>query len=115
MKEFRAFYYTNEAVYFNEKHPLMGKAKHEIMFGIYCEDDYGNDARTIGEMSFKWYELFGSLNAKLEVYDDAWKVLSYFSDLIQELAKHNNKNITPKHMMLILKELGFKDKTKRSI
>ncbi len=58
-----------------------------------------------------WKHLGGNYVPQLKVYDDAWLVLSSFDDLLHELGNHDNKNITPKGFINILKAYGFKDLT----
>lgn len=87
----------------------------EVNFGMYAADE---DGGTTGEMSVKWYDLGGGiLNdkpvPKLECFDDAWATLVMFSDVIAELGKVDNANITPDEFAEILKGCGFKDMTKR--
>ena len=81
----------------------------EVSFGLY-DDDGG----TSGEMSFRWYSLGWNkpLAPKLECFDDAFKVLGSFNDVIEQLASMDHtKSMTPQEFMEILKFHDFKDVT----
>lgn len=79
----------------------------QIMIGYYYPDGRG----TAGEFAVRWQELEGQQVPQLQVFDDAWKILPQFGDLIEALAKHNNKHVTPSEMCDILISLGIKDIT----
>lgn len=83
----------------------------DVTFGMYDDDE---DGGTTGEMSIKWYELNGKPVPKLECFDDAWKILVEFTDVITMLGMKDNQNITPDKVAEILISRGFKDMTKRS-
>ena len=78
----------------------------EVMFGMYARD-----GGTSGEMGMRWIELGNKKVPRLEVFDDAWDVLAMFTDLIQVLGEHDNKNITPQEFVDILKSCNFSDFT----
>ena len=77
-------------------------ATDEIYFGLYSPD-----GGTSGEMCMRWYQLGAENAPRLEAYDDAWSALATMPDLIAELAKRDNWNITPAAFCEILIELGF--------
>jgi hypothetical protein len=97
---FRGFVWSNKAWY---SHIV---ELDEVMFGM-----YSNGGGTTGEMAMRWYELNNKFVPKLEAFDDAWDALCQFNDVLQVLAIKNNKNITPKQFVEILKGCGFKDLT----
>lgn len=76
------------------------------MFGLYARND-----GTEGEMGMRWVNLQGKQVPQLQVFDDAWKVLAQFTDLIEALGEHDNENITPQEFVEILKRCGFADFT----
>jgi len=80
-----------------------------IDFGLYAIE-----GGTSGEMTMVWKELCGREVPRLKIYDDAWSALSLFPDLIQELGKRDNDNITPEEFVEILLSCGFKDLTKHN-
>ncbi len=86
----------------------------EIMFGLYPGD--GNEG-TSGEMAMKWFDLQEGhpFAPRLEVFDDSWKILASFKDVIAKLAQVDGQNITPKQFAKLLTESGFRDLTKRQL
>lgn len=101
----RKFYWNSKAYY-----AKVCGLEHEIVFGYYSDD-----GSCFGEMTMKWVDLESKLRSKLvpqlQVFDDAWKILYEFSDLLKTLAKYDNKKISEKQFVKILKEHGFKDDT----
>ena len=98
----RAFIWSSRAWYAES----IGK-NDEIMFGM-----YSREGGTTGEMGMRWRDLGGKKKVpRLEVFDDAWHVLSIFPDLIQALGEHDNKNIAPQEFVEILKSCSFSDFT----
>lgn len=82
----------------------------DVMFGIYPED--GTEG-TYGEMTMIWRRLGNNIVPQLHIFDDAWRVLASFTDLIKQLAVVDGQNITVEQFTNILKSCGFKDLTKR--
>lgn len=80
-----------------------------ISIGMYAEEG-GTD----GEFAITWCKLGGALVPKLEVFDDGWRVLSQFPQLLVELAALDNQNVTPERMAALLLRLGFADLTERT-
>lgn len=113
--EKRGFYFTNESWYFNEN--TLHEATAEIMFGIFAYQEDGSDGGCVAEIAMRWYDLQPNLGKphtpKLEIFNDSWKEFSKMGDLIERLAIHDSKCITPKDFINILLELGFKDITNR--
>ncbi|QRV11414.1 hypothetical protein JR311_19735 (plasmid) [Bacillus velezensis] len=102
----RGFYHLSESIYTevnlkNEEHV------DEVNFGLFDEEG-GTD----GEMSLHWYQSGNRSWAKLEVFDDSFKVLNQFIDVVQALK--DREGIKPKEFTKLLKELGFVDLTKRN-
>lgn len=95
--------------FFRPKDPLLHD---DIMFGMYAPDRGG----TSGEMVMRW-KTFGDGKQvpQLRVYDDAWKVLATFKDVLDELAKVDNKNITQEEFVYLLTKCGFEDFTSGEI
>jgi len=89
--------------------------KDEVMFGLYGEDS--DKGGTTGEMSIRWYNLGSRYDSKLipqlAVFDDAWANLATFKDVLDEMAKVNNQNITVRQFIDILVKCGFEDITER--
>lgn len=78
----------------------------DVSFGLYSKD-YG----TIGQMGVKWVNLNGKSCPRLECFNDAWGVLSSFSDLIEKLGQVNDMYIQEPEFIGILNSLGFEDIT----
>lgn len=104
----RGFYWSNKAYYAKS----IGLTGDQIMFGMYGED---GDSGTIGEMSMEWIVLDRRYVPQLHVFDDAWKVLASFSDLIYKLGEVDDQNISPEQFVNILKTCNFKDFTQYTI
>lgn len=60
-----------------------------------------------GEFIVVWVMLNNRLVPKLEAFDDSWRVLSCFSDLLDKLAEVDSENILPNEFIEILNSLGF--------
>jgi hypothetical protein len=98
----RGFYWSTKAWFAKDSD------EDEVMFGMY----YGREGGTDGEMAMRWIEIGKKAKVpRLEIFDDAWKTLSIFLDLITELAKYDNENIAPDKFVEILKSHNFKDLT----
>lgn len=82
------------------------RIKQTIQFGMYNPAD-----GTSGEMTMQWEMLNNKLVPQLRAFDDSWKVLATFTDLIKKLAKWDDKNITEEQFAGLLSETGFKDLT----
>lgn len=78
----------------------------EVMFGM-----YSMDGGTEGEMSMEWEDLQGKKTALLRCFDDSWKVLSLFTDLIQRMGQVSDHDVQEEDFCKILTECGFKDMT----
>lgn len=105
MSKDRGFFWSSRAWYHRE---AITTQEEEITFGIYPD---GGNQGTIGEMRVVWEEWGEAQVPQLRVYDDAWAILSGFSDLLDYMAGSNAINITPEEFVEILKECGFKDLT----
>lgn len=83
----------------------------EIYFGIYPEG-----GGTSGEMSVVWKIMHkngcdgeSQLYPELQCFDDGWKALSMFPDLLEEMGKVDSKKISPEDFIEILKKCKFKE------
>ncbi|MCR4362127.1 hypothetical protein NUG13_12380 [Bacillus subtilis] len=101
----RGFYHLSESIY-AEVNLKNTEYIDEVNFGM-----FDGDGGTDGEMSLYWYRSGNRSWVKLEVFDDSFKVLNQFTDVIRAL--ENRENIQPKEFTKLLKELGFVDLTKR--
>ncbi|WEY90730.1 hypothetical protein P5624_00235 (plasmid) [Bacillus subtilis] len=101
----RGFYHLSESKH-AEANLKDSEYVDEVNFGMF---DEGGGVE--GEMSLYWIRFGNKLSAKLEVFDDAFKVLNQFTDVIQALG--NMRDIQPKEFTKLLKELGFADLTNR--
>lgn len=81
-----------------------------VEFGFYAPD-----GGTSGEMGVNWYQLEsdGSPVLCLEVFNDAWRALAQFKDVIDALAEVDGQDITPQQFCAILDRCGFVDATPR--
>lgn len=78
----------------------------EVNFGMYYPK-----GGTAGEITMEWLTVGNKECPMLRCFDDAWKVLYSFSDVLQRLAEVDNKNITEEEFVAILDTCGFKDMT----
>ena len=106
-KPIRGYYHFSESYYYKACQRL--DSDDEITFGLYYENDGGTD----GEMTVLWQKLGDEFVPELCVFNDAWKILHSFSDLLAEMAEVDDKNISPKEFCKLLDKCGFKDLTKR--
>lgn len=109
---YRGFTNCGEA-YYNKTLGFSKGVTGEVFLGL-CAAGGG----TKGEMKMEWVELGGKNIPRLQVFDDGWKVLASWPDLLAELAKvgcgsMSEKSITPKEFCEILLRLGFTDNTIR--
>ena len=74
----------------------------QIMIG-----DYPDGGGTRGEFSIDWELLGGKLIPRLKVYDDAWKVLSEETTLLQKLGELNDKNSSQEDVSRMLVSIGY--------
>lgn len=104
----RGFYHLSKAWY--GKSSLAGTdIIDEIHIGMY-EPDNG----TTGEFSIKWRMLAGECTPKLEAFNDSWDALQQFTDLLEEMAEHDDENISPDAFADMLITLGIKDLTQKN-
>ena len=99
----RGYVRTGEAWY---KDSITEQEKNCISFGM-----YDGDGCTTGEMDIQWHTIGNSLVPRLECYDDAWKVLHSFSDVIEKFAEYDNINISMDEFCKLLDECNFTDMT----
>lgn len=101
----RGFHWSTRAWYSS----VAGSDKPEVVFGMYHPSEGG----TTGEMAMRWHNLSGGdYNVpRLEVFDDAWRVLRAFDDVLERLAHVDGQNITEGEFVALLLECGFTDLT----
>jgi hypothetical protein len=102
----RAFYHLSEAWYAEANRS--SEYTDDVTFGMFAIE-----GGTTGEMAVRWQELGGKSVPQLRVFDDGWSALATFTDLIVELGKFDDRNITPKDFCALLIRLGFEDQTPR--
>lgn len=98
----RGYYQCSKAWYATNK----DVAKPTIMIGMYHAE-----GGTSGEISVSWELLNNKLVPRLKAFDDGWKVLSTFGDLLAEMAVWDNKNMTQEQFAQLLDKTGFIDLT----
>ena len=109
-QSYRGFYVTSRTWYAESLRKILEPYTFEVMFGIY--DD---DGATDGEMAMRWRKMVDVAVPQLQVFDDAFIALVSFGDLLEELAKRNDKNMTPDEFITILSMCGFKDLTEYEV
>ena len=82
-----------------------------ILFGIYAFTKSGRYDRCIAEMSMIWEKLGGRMTPCLQAFDDSWKILAQFDDVLKAMARVDSKNITEEQFAKLLLKLKFKDLT----
>jgi hypothetical protein len=102
-KFIRGFVWANKAWYAKYNNIKNGL----IHFGI-----YSSQGGTTGEMSVEWIEIGDENIPRLNVFNDAWKTLAEFKDIIDALGRMNGKKITDADFVKILLDYGFTDLTK---
>lgn len=102
----RAFIVTGEAWYASA---CLKPGTQEVMIG-----DYPEEGGTCGEFVIQFEELSGRMVPRLKAYDDSWAMLGYCHDLIDALAKFDDKKMTVQDLVTVLKDLGFVDTTQRT-
>lgn len=78
-----------------------------MSFGLYSL----TDGTTIGEMSVQWVRLDERVYPMLRVFDDGWKALGSFDDLLSRMADVSNQAINPGSFCGLLTACGFIDRT----
>lgn len=73
--------------------------------------EYYPEGGTAGEVSVEWETIKDKKVPVLAAYDDSWKVISKFGDLIKAMVGSDNKNITEAHFACLLDRTGFIDLT----
>ncbi|WP_321885785.1 hypothetical protein [Burkholderia cenocepacia] len=71
-------------------------------------------AGTYGEMAVRWYRLDRVLAPRLEVFDDGWRLLADFGDILEAMARvrtGRNMAIAPAAFCALLEGCGFFDRT----
>ena len=105
----RTFTHLSRAYYGNS---ILKTARHIDEVNIHTESPEGGIYATL---SIRWYDLHTATPApRLEVFDDSWAYLPKFLDLLQELAKLDNRNATPEQICAVLTACGFEDMTKEA-
>lgn len=78
----------------------------EITIGLYY-----SDRSTDGQFSIRWQYISDKEIPVLVAYDDSWKFLFEFQELIEMLKSIDNENTTPKRFCELLVEIGIEDRT----
>lgn len=81
-------------------------AKPTIMIGLYHPD-----GSTAGEVSIEWENIKNQQVPRLIAFDDGWKALATFGNLLKEMAAAGNKNITEEQFVQMLDKAAFRDLT----
>jgi hypothetical protein len=110
----RGFSHLSRAWYANanlKTFPRKDDFVDEVNLGMYDETDGG----TTGEMSMRWYKIREDAPpyARLEVFNDGWRVLASWPDVVARLGTLDDQDITPLEFCAVLVELGFKDRTQK--
>ncbi|WP_146010056.1 hypothetical protein [Burkholderia sp. WAC0059] len=82
----------------------------EVNFGLRRRAEAG----TLGEMAVRWFQLDRVIAPRLEVFDDAWQVLSTFSDVLAQPGQVRigaHRSLTPEGFCAVLQNCGFADLT----
>jgi septum formation topological specificity factor MinE len=101
-KLFRGFEWSNKS-WNAEK---WGIKNGRIIFGI-----YDTEGRVADEMVVIWKIVGGENTPQLRVFNDSWKTLASFKDVIDAMALVDGKNITDEEFTKILLSCGFTDRT----
>jgi len=72
---------------------------------------YWDDGSTIGEITLRWYNVGVHNCPKLEAFEDSWKALKEFQDLIDKLSEIDGTNPSPETICNLLLSLGIEDVT----
>ncbi|MGF7058691.1 hypothetical protein [Brassicibacter mesophilus] len=64
---------------------------------------------TEGEFRIVWTNLYDQEVPQLIAFDDSWKVLSQCQELLAELSKYSNNNLTAEKLKTILSQLNYFD------
>lgn len=110
------FHHTSEAWYAKTTFldPHDPDIVDEVNFGFYPED-----GGTYGEMTMNWHRLEKHRPPcpRLNVFSDGWLALINIPGLLKSLAEYDSytdgDRLTPKGFCDLLKELGFRDLTRR--
>lgn len=103
----RAYYHLKEAWY-AEANLKDRDFVDEVMFGFYHPD-----GGTSGEIAMRWIDLGSYIAPQIQCFNDAWHALGECKDVIDELAKVDDINISSERFCLILQACGFVDMTPR--
>ena len=99
----RGFHWLSKAYYAKN---INRDCHDEIMIGDYCED-----GGTSGEFAIRWMSVANKITPRLEAFDDSWKVLNDYADILPHLAKLDSSDPSPETVVGILKQCGFEDMT----
>jgi len=73
---------------------------------------YHTDSSTSGEFSIQWIDLgLTNKSPRLQVFNDAWHVLSLFKDLLEALAEIDDQNTSEEEITKLLISLKIEDLT----
>lgn len=76
----------------------------EVTFGFYSKE-----GGISGEITVDWENLCGKVIPKIEIFSDAWVILTQFFDLINLLGEHDSEDPSPEEFCKYLLKCGFID------
>ncbi|MFK5948104.1 MAG: hypothetical protein QM500_04970 [Methylococcales bacterium] len=82
------------------------KLHEELLIGLY--DSEGN---TTGQFKVRWTLLEGKVFPKFSAWNDGWKALSHFQDMLSSMEDIKYKYCTPEEFCKMLISHGIKDMT----
>lgn len=103
----RGFVIRSEAWY--ARHLPPSRELDEIHLGMYHEG-----GGSPGEFSICWIEVGKRPTPRLEVFNDAWRALAEFGDVLAWMAEVDGQRVDPKTFAAKLRELGLQDLTERT-
>ena len=102
----RAFHWLSRAWY-GASNLADSDTVDEITIGNYSEE-----GGTTGEFNITWVSLGGKIVPQLKAFDDSWRTLTEFNDLLLVLAQYDDENPTQEIIAKELVALGFEDSTR---
>lgn len=72
---------------------------------------FNADGSLLGEFQIAWEKKEDGVVPILKAFDDGWAALARFSDMLNEMATMNDKNVMPDEFCEMLVRLGIKDTT----
>jgi hypothetical protein len=72
---------------------------------------YDAEKALVGEFAFRWYQLSRKDGIRLEAFNDSWRALAGCPELLTELTRLNNLQVSPERFCEILTSMGFVNMT----